>query len=64
MAGNGDCSHRRPNPWQKRRVGVQSEALKEIKETEEREPLSSSQENSAKVLVGEEGFMRIKAESP
>ena len=64
MAGNGDCSHRRPNPWQKRGVGFQSEALEEIKETEEREPLSSSQENPAKFLVGAEGFMRIKAESP
>lgn len=31
---------------------------------EEREPLSSSQENPAKFLAGEEGFMRIKAESP
>lgn len=27
MAGNGDCSHRRPNPWQKRGVGAQSEAF-------------------------------------
>lgn len=44
--------------------GFQSEILEEIKETEERELLSSSQENPADFLVGEEGFMRIKAESP
>lgn len=47
-----------------KRGGFQSEALGEIKETEEREPLSSGQENPAKFLAGEEGFMRIKAESP